>query len=255
MLTTRPIEQDGSWGAKSRKEYILDGNGERIKLKSGEYKTRKICTVDWNEHDRAEEWRTAWSDAVNAALKRENISARVDHRSYKRQGVDIIPSVRLGVAASQMEKRGIRTELGDKNRAIAVSNNQLGQLRARIKKLKDWVYSQPLQHAPTIGNMMDGINRGQNLKSRWQRIADHKTAAQALIFVQRNGIDTVEQLADTVTEIHQQRYDLANTIKAQERRLSTLDKHLEQVDIFNQYKAMYSKYKKLTQTWSQDIDL
>jgi hypothetical protein len=48
MLTMRPIEMDGSWGAKSKKEYILDDNGERIRLPSGEYKSRKIYTVDWN---------------------------------------------------------------------------------------------------------------------------------------------------------------------------------------------------------------
>ena len=41
-------------------------------------------------------------------------SARlVDHRSYKRQGIDKIPSVHMGPAASQMEKRGIRTDKGE----------------------------------------------------------------------------------------------------------------------------------------------
>ena len=38
MLIMRPIEQDGSWGAKSRKEYILDEYGERIKLPIGDWK-------------------------------------------------------------------------------------------------------------------------------------------------------------------------------------------------------------------------
>ena len=99
MLTMRPIEKNGEWGAKSRKEYILDRCGERIKLKNGEYKTRKICTVDWNDQTKAEEWRAAWADAVNAALEKQNEAARVDHRSYKRQGVPIIPQVRMGVAA------------------------------------------------------------------------------------------------------------------------------------------------------------
>ena len=32
MLIMRPFELDGTWGAKSRKEYILDEYGERIKL-------------------------------------------------------------------------------------------------------------------------------------------------------------------------------------------------------------------------------
>jgi len=59
MLTMRPIEQDGSWGAKSKKEYILDEGGERTRLKSGEYKSRKISSVDWNEQSKAEDWRSA----------------------------------------------------------------------------------------------------------------------------------------------------------------------------------------------------
>lgn len=30
MLTIRPIEQDGTWGAKQKKEYILDKDGNKI---------------------------------------------------------------------------------------------------------------------------------------------------------------------------------------------------------------------------------
>ena len=41
-------------GSKIKKEYILDENGEKVKLKNGNYKTRKINTVDWNEQDKAE---------------------------------------------------------------------------------------------------------------------------------------------------------------------------------------------------------
>ena len=80
MLTMRPIEPDGTWGAKSRKEYILDSRGERIKLPSGEFKTRKICSVDWNEHTKAEEWRAAWGDAVNAALETGSILNQTGRR-------------------------------------------------------------------------------------------------------------------------------------------------------------------------------
>jgi len=114
MLTMRPFEQSGEWGAKSRKEYILDSKGEKIMLKSGEFKTRKICAVDWNEQTKAEEWRQAWADCANTFLERGNHAERIDHRSYERQGIDLIPTVHLGVAAFQMEKRGIRTERGNK---------------------------------------------------------------------------------------------------------------------------------------------
>ena len=50
---------------------------------------------------------------------------RVDHRSYERQGIDQIPTVHLGVVASAMEKRGIRTERGDLDREIEVTNERL----------------------------------------------------------------------------------------------------------------------------------
>ena len=49
------------------KEYILDKNGEKVKLKNGNYKTRKIDTVDWNEQGKAEEWRKSWADITNKA--------------------------------------------------------------------------------------------------------------------------------------------------------------------------------------------
>lgn len=45
MLTVRPLNEDGTWGAKSKKEYILDKDGEKIKLKNGNYKTRKGVAV------------------------------------------------------------------------------------------------------------------------------------------------------------------------------------------------------------------
>lgn len=85
MLTMRTFEQGGEWGAKSRKEYLLDKNGERIRLKSGEFKTRKIDTMDWNEQTKAEEWRAAWAGAVNTALERQGLEERVDHRSFLRR--------------------------------------------------------------------------------------------------------------------------------------------------------------------------
>lgn len=35
MLTMRPLDERGAWAAKSKKEYDLDENGERIRLPSG----------------------------------------------------------------------------------------------------------------------------------------------------------------------------------------------------------------------------
>ena len=139
LLTMRPFEPDKTWGAKSKKEYFLDENGERIKLKSGEFKNYKINTVDWNEQTKAEEWRSAWAQSVNAVLEKQGVDECVDHRSFERQGLEQIPTVHMGVAASQMEQRGIITERGNQNRKIAHNNGIIFAISAKLKQLKDWL--------------------------------------------------------------------------------------------------------------------
>ena len=47
MLTMRPLDERGAWAAKSKKEYDLDENGERIRLPSGKYKARKVDLTGW----------------------------------------------------------------------------------------------------------------------------------------------------------------------------------------------------------------
>ena len=83
-------------------------------------------------------WRAAWAAYTNRALESAGRPERIDHRSYKRQGIDKIPSVHLGPAASQMEKRGIRTDKGEVNRQIAADNKLLKEIKARITRLYNW---------------------------------------------------------------------------------------------------------------------
>ena len=62
MLTMRPLDERGTWAAKSKKEYDLDENGERIRLASGRYKTHKVDLTGWNDKDNTLLWRKAWAD-------------------------------------------------------------------------------------------------------------------------------------------------------------------------------------------------
>lgn len=54
LLTLRGFDESGQWLPKCRKEYVLDDKGERIKLPSGEWKTKRVNTNDWNEQSNAE---------------------------------------------------------------------------------------------------------------------------------------------------------------------------------------------------------
>lgn len=124
MLTMRPFE-NGEWGAKAKKEYILDKKGEKIKLKSGEYKSRKIDTVDWNKKENLEKWREQWANYANRTLERNGIEDRIDHRSLKEQGIERVPQIHVGTHASAMEKRGEQSERGQLNKEIKDINKEL----------------------------------------------------------------------------------------------------------------------------------
>ncbi|MBP3573992.1 MAG: MobA/MobL family protein, partial [Prevotella sp.] len=104
MATMRSIEPNGKWSPKSRKVYDLDENGERIfqKIdKSGrkQYKNHKEDYNDWNAKERVEEWRSAWADCCNARLAERD---RIDHRSYERQGSELIPTIHEGYIARKL---------------------------------------------------------------------------------------------------------------------------------------------------------
>ena len=105
MLTMRPLDERGAWAAKSKKEYDLDENGERIRLPSGRYKTHKVDLTGWNSQENALVWRKAWADISNDYLERAGSPERIDHRSNAERGIDEIPTVHMGVAACQMEKK------------------------------------------------------------------------------------------------------------------------------------------------------
>ncbi|MDL2234639.1 MobA/MobL family protein [Christensenellaceae bacterium OttesenSCG-928-L17] len=249
MLTMRPIEPDGSWGAKSKKEYILDESGQRITLPSGEYKSRKVDATDWNDRGKAEVWRQGWAEAVNAAMEQAGHVERIDHRSYERQGVERIPTVHLGVAAFQMEKRGIRTERGNINRQVELDNKMLRQLRARINKLKqglDELLSEAASHpipSVNLADILTGILERPEEKTRRQKITDLKTFARAIIFVQKNGVADLPALRDKVMDIYSQQHSINDRLKKVERRIKTLDEHITHADNYFQRRDIYRQYK------------
>jgi hypothetical protein len=247
MLTMRPLNLDGSWGAKCRKEYMLDENGEKIRLPSGEFKSYKVRAVDWNDRDKAEEWRAAWAAAVNEELKRVGSSERIDHRSYERQGINQIPTIHMGVAASQMERKGIHTERGDINREIAVTNSQLKQLRARINKTKTWLDEKRNDTPPSLYETLSAILKNENRSA----IANLKLAAKTLVFIQENHISDLGTLADKVGAMQHDYNDVYAQIKNVEKRANTLDKHLEHSANFKKYRGVMAQYKKLT----ADVDV
>ena len=271
LLTMRPMDERGKWLPKSKKEYVLDENGERVKLPSGRYKTRKVDLVDWNNQENAEVWRKAWADLTNDFLERNGSPERIDHRSNAERGIDELPTVHMGVAACQMEKKGITTEKGELNRAIRKSNRLIKEIRAQVGKLKEWIADlfkawetapeQPPQ-APGLADLLMKYLSVQREKSRkysqsWQRqhAADElKTVAAVVGYLSEHGISTLDELDAALSSVSEQADTIRTGMKTAEQRMKELQKLIENGENYLQYKPIHAELKKLKNGWTNKRD-
>lgn len=81
---------------------------------------------DWNEHSNMEQWREAWSIAINDRLRDMGSLERIDHRSFERQGeTELQPTVHMGKEATALERNGVSTYIGELNRHIQAINERI----------------------------------------------------------------------------------------------------------------------------------
>lgn len=228
MLTLRPLNGSGEWGAKCRKEYDLDGHGQRIPLPGGGFKSHRVDTTDWNDPGKAEVWRAAWADACNHVLEQIGRPERIDHRSYIRQGVQKIPTVHMGVAATQMEQRGLVTEKGTVNREIAAQNRLLKEIKARITRLYNWSKQQAAQpeQKQRIWEQLQKAQAAIQPATRYGKVKALKESAALFNFLQENGISSMQELHTKVTAMQTEYYGLRGEIAATARQIDGLNKRL-----------------------------
>ena len=265
LLTMRPLDEKGAWLPKSKKEYVLDENGEKIRLPSGRYKTRKVDLVDWNNRENAEVWRRAWADLANEYLAQNNRPERIDHRSYERQGIDQIPTVHVGVSATQMEKKGIVTERGELNRNIKAANRILREIRRLVRGLKDWIAELKERKAallealtearaqasePTIPQLLARYmeQRGEE-RADWTSkgklkgaVSDFNKVQAAMEFLRQKEISTVETLDRQLDVISETAVAIRDSMRKAERRIKDIDTLLSHIGNYEKYKPVYREY-------------
>ena len=140
-----------AWHTKS---YVEDHPEENLTLVNRYPKCEQVINPKvekWNSSDTLLMWREAWAVKVNEAYESLGMEERIDHRSYKDQGVDLIPTVHEGKAVTIAEKRLKEeyeqkiargeeailqhTEIRDLNIAIREHNREL-RIIAEMKKLR-----------------------------------------------------------------------------------------------------------------------
>jgi hypothetical protein len=149
-----PLTESGEWGAKQKKIYDLDENGEKIPVidkKTGQQKVDKrnrkqwkchtADSTDWNSKENAKMWRKDLADTINATNEQLGIAVHWEHCSFKEQGIDREPTIHIGAVANALERKGIQTERGNINREIIRHNILLEQAKEMLVLAKQELHS------------------------------------------------------------------------------------------------------------------
>ena len=110
MFTTRLVNEKGELGKKQR---TFNDDGPKI-LKDS---------------------RATFAHVVNTALENAGLEERIDHRSYKDQGLDFLePTAHEGHEVTALRRQGIDTEISLKNDAIKAKNLEAAREYQQIIK-------------------------------------------------------------------------------------------------------------------------
>jgi hypothetical protein len=170
------------------------------------------------------EWRKAWANANNAMLERKGLDIRIDHRTYKEQGIDRLPFIHMGHAATALERKGIETERGNYNREIQLRND-VKDLRATLMRANE-----------TVRQYLESEKTAQNKeKTDAQRRPEIITAGV------ENELSEAEILPDMAANEEQPKYEshidlelervsLRAECNGDEREILKLELHTEDAD-------------------------
>ena len=270
LLTLREMDSEGKWKPKCRKEYILDANGEKIKLKSGNYKSRKVNLNDWNESDKAKEWREHFSKKANEYLARNNIDKRIDPRTFEEQGREELPQIHLGTSSYQMEKKGIQTERENQNRKIIALNLEFRKLKEELSKLTSWIGSligslqvkydeykqekkEEYENKAELFNLYEYISIYYDLQGEKARKlnpyasnkkigADLRRFSKARIYLKDNNLKTIADLQEKISTLQSQNKKISQEIKAKTTRIENLNKCFAYADIIKDNKQVFEEW-------------
>ena len=233
MCPIRPLNPDGTWGAKQRRVYREDG------------KFDAVPTTDWGRPETLETWREAWAALCNAKFEEKGLHDRIDHRSYERQGVEQMPTVHEGVAVRQMEARGIVTNKGEHNRWIKYANSMLRSLRGMIKELVDWLKSTRARqdNMPSLETLLMEFfdERNAGAWSEKAKVGNLKRTSKAVSYLSENDLYTLDDLENRLASLHTNLDEIKATLNANKKRSKELRDCLKYAEQYKRFKPLHDE--------------
>ena len=237
MCPIRPMNRDGTWGEKQRREYLFDMDGNPILDKNGKQKYNAVPTTDWNRPETLEKWRESWANLVNAEFEKHGLDCRVDHRSYVDQEIDLIPQIHEGPHVRKMEAKGIITENGELNRWIKEINKgivslskQLKDILANIAELINLIAEKEAEaRQPDLADYINSYFENRNAVAdtftrgrQKAKISNLKMRAEVINYLTANKIASLEDFKSFITDKQAGIYELNQSMKEKSVRMTEL---------------------------------
>ncbi len=213
MLTNRPFNPDGTWGIKSRKEYILDEKGNKTYTKSGYARNRKIWLTDWDKKEKITEWRHNWATAVNQVLEAKNLPDRISEKSYEEQGIDEVATQHEGINSQKEKRQEFNQNVKQQRQAKAEAKNANEKIHneRRMQTLQRHYSFDEKRLVAQLSNRLKTFVSLENLDEKQRMLFNWKNSA---MIKQAVGEDVTKQLV---------------TITQQEKSLSEANQLLDKV--------------------------
>ena len=228
MCPIRPLNSDGTWGAKQRRVYRDDG------------KFNAVPTTDWGRPETLEAWREAWAALCNAKFEEKGLPCRIDHRSYERQGVEKIPTVHEGVAVRQMEAKGIVTDKGEHNRWIRSAS---AMLRTLVDWLSDARSKLDKPYSPSLGKLLADYYDARNAGawSNKAKVGNLKRLTSAIAYLNENDLHTLADLESRLDSLHAALDEAKAALDASKKRSKELRELLRYAELYKRFKPLHDQ--------------
>lgn len=247
LCPIRPLDENGKWGFKQRREYMLGEDGNRIRDDAGNDVFNAVPTTDWSRPETLEMWRQSWAELCNANFMEKGLDCRINNRSYLRQGIEQLPTVHEGPAVLQMEAKGIHTDKGKLNRWVKATNALIRDAKKKIAALFDWLkearaeLNRPQQ--PNLAQLLGSYYTGRNATA-WSNKAkgsNLKQYAEAHAFLMAQKLYTPDDLEARFTSLSRRIDGLKDSMKAKSTRMKELEELLRMAKYYAAGKPVYDK--------------
>ena len=258
MAPIRPIEANGKWGMKQHRVYELDEDGNRLLDTDGNYIFNAVPTTDWGSPETLEYWREQWAAMCNAKFEEKGIGERIDHRSYERQGIDLLPTIHEGPAVRQMEAKGIRTDKGEFNRWIKATNSVIRDIKKKIAALLDWLKEVKEELAkpqtPDLFALLQAYfdQRNSGAYSQRAKANNLKEYSQLCQYLLDHGITDIATLEAHVSNLRATTDSLKKKLDAQTAEMKMLRKIPEYYETHKQLKPVFDGLQKIKFTKARE---